>query len=184
MGKTAVFVISILQLIDKEDLQQDKPVCLVLAHCRELAYQITQEFERFKRHSPEIRTASVFGGLPVHLDQAKLRDEKPHIIVGTPGRMLHLVQGRLLDVSSVKYFVVDEADIVLETLSKLFSLSFSYPTLGMRSDVQRIFARTPREKQVMMFSATLSEETRALSRRFMHNVTISSRELADFKLAD
>ena len=157
MGKTAVFVLSVLQQIDIAPTD-DYPgvLSVVLCHTRELAFQICHEFDRFKKYLPHIKTAVFYGGIPEAKNIETLKTDQPHIVIGTPGRMLGLVEGKHLDLSKVKYFVLDECDKMLEALD-------------MRRDVQRIFRATPHEKQVMMFSATLSDEIRPVCKKFMHN---------------
>lgn len=152
MGKTAVFVLSVLQQI----VPEDGTSCLVLAHTRELAYQIAHEFERFTKYMPNIKTAVFFGGLLIDNDRQKLKKETPHIVIGTPGRLLALANEKSLDLKKLKFFVLDECDSLLEPVD-------------MRADVQKIFRLTPHAKQVMMFSATLSDEIRAVCKKFMHN---------------
>jgi len=154
MGKTAVFVLSVLQQLV---LPFEKVDSVVLCHTRELAYQICQEFGRFSKHMPGVRTRVFYGGLPVknHIDMIR-SEGQPHVVVGTPGRVLELIAGKYLDVSAVKRFVMDECDQLLESLA-------------MRSDVQKIFRATPHEKQVMMFSATLSKEIRVVCKKFTQN---------------
>uniref|UniRef100_A0A6B2LEU0 Helicase ATP-binding domain-containing protein n=1 Tax=Arcella intermedia TaxID=1963864 RepID=A0A6B2LEU0_9EUKA len=159
MGKTAVFVLSILQQIEVTGV--DAVLCLVLVHTREMAFQIKEEFERFKKYLPEIRTRVFYGGVPVQQDKAALKQSTPHIVIGTPGRTLQLARDNVLKLNSVKYFVLDECDKMLEAND-------------MRRDVQNIFKLTPHTKQVMMFSATLAPEIRATCKRFMHNVSLSS----------
>jgi len=154
MGKTAVFVLSILQQIDVANV--DAVLCLVLVHTRELAYQIKEEFERFKKYLPDIRTKVIYGGVPVQQDKASFKQSTPHIVIGTPGRTLQLARDNVLKLNNVKYFVLDECDKMLEVND-------------MRRDVQNIFKLTPHTKQVMMFSATLAPEIRATCKRFMHN---------------
>jgi superfamily II DNA/RNA helicase len=153
MGKTAVFVLSILHQIDESD--SGKVQCLVLCHARELAYQIQQEFKRFTKYLPTIKTHVVFGGTPIIQDRRELTENTPHILIGTPGRVLHLLGEGTLDLSHVKYFILDECDQMLEVLD-------------MRTDVQKIYRKTPHNKQVMMFSATMPEEIRSVCKRFMH----------------
>lgn len=155
MGKTAVFVLASLQQIEPVD--GDVSV-IVLCHTRELAYQIRNEYARFSKYLPEVRTSVVYGGTPIKEDQAMLADKArcPHILVGTPGRMNALVRDKSLKGGEVKHFVVDECDKVLENLE-------------MRRDVQEIFRSTPHHKQVMMFSATLSKEVRPTVKKFMQN---------------
>jgi len=154
MGKTAVFVLAVLQQI--ENPPPAESVCLVLCHNRELAYQICHEFERFKKYLPLIKTSVFYGGVPVRNHKDSLREDTPHVVIGTPGRILQLANEKSLNLKNVKYFVLDECDKMLESLD-------------MRSDVQKIFRMTPHDKQVMMFSATLSEEIRPICKKFMHN---------------
>jgi len=151
MGKTAVFVLSTLHLIEKET----GIVAVVVTHTRELAYQILEEFNRFTKYLPHIKAKVLYGGVPLAQDKKELADN-PQILIGTPGRILHLATEKILDLSHVKHFILDECDQMLEELA-------------MRQDVQAIFKFTPHNKQVMMFSATLSEDTRAVCKRFMHN---------------
>jgi len=80
----------------------------------------------------------------------------PHIVVGTPGRILALVRDKTLNLSNIKMFILDECDKVLESV-------------GMRSDIQKIFKDTPVNKQVMMFTATLSDDIKITCRKFMQN---------------
>jgi len=154
MGKTAVFVLSILQQVDVKGV--DETLCLVLVHTRELAFQIREEFDRFRKYMPEVRTKVLYGGVPVPQDKKELRSSVPHIVIGTPGRTLQLARENVLKLSHIKHFVLDECDKMLEALD-------------MRKDVQAIFKLTPHTKQVMMFSATLAPEIRAVCKRFMHN---------------
>jgi len=156
MGKTAVFVLSILQQLEYKDISET--LCLVLVHTRELAFQIKEEFDRFKKYMPEIRTKVLYGGVPVLEDKKDFRSAIPHIVIGTPGRTLQLAKDGTLKLNHLKHFVLDECDKMLEALD-------------MRRDVQSIFKLTPHAKQVMMFSATLSPDIRGVCKRFMHNVS-------------
>lgn len=94
--------------------------------------------------------------MPVDKDKKTLKENCPHIVVGTPGRILGLVRAKALDLKKVKHFVLDECDKMLDQLD-------------MRRDVQDIFRQTPHEKQVMMFSATLSKECRGVCKKFMQD---------------
>ena len=157
MGKTAVFVLATLQQIDPSPSSTDC-ACIVLCHTRELAYQIKNEYARFSKYLPDIRTAVFYGGTPVQKDIeiCKNKDTAPHIVVATPGRLNMLVREKHLRTGAVKHFVLDECDKLLETVE-------------MRRDVQEIFRSTPHHKQVMMFSATLSPEIRPICKKFMQN---------------
>lgn len=152
MGKTAVFVIATLQQIevDPENAAVDT---LVLCHARELAYQIHREFERFSKYLPNIKTRVVYGGVPFNEHKKMMEEDTPHILIGTPGRVLHLLNENVLKLDNLKRFILDECDDILEN------------GLNMRRQVQEIFKKTPHEKQVMMFSATISENARAVCRK-------------------
>jgi ATP-dependent RNA helicase UAP56/SUB2 len=151
MGKTAVFVLATLHQLNVED--GDKVSCLVLCHTRELAFQIAHEYERFSKYLPSVKTAVFYGGVAVKQNREILKNDCPHIVVGTPGRILALARDKDLKLDSIKHFVLDECDRVLESLD-------------MRRDIQEIFRMTPHEKQVMLFTATLSKEMRPVCKKF------------------
>ncbi|KAG5520086.1 hypothetical protein PMAC_001162 [Pneumocystis sp. 'macacae'] len=154
MGKTAVFVLATLQQIEAVDGEVS---VLVQCHTRELAFQIKNEYARFSKYMPDVRTAVFYGGTPVRNDIELLKNKEkcPHIIVATPGRLNALVRDKALRVGCVKHFILDECDKMLEAI-------------GMR-DIQEVFRATPHQKQVMMFSATLSNEIRPICKKFMQN---------------
>ncbi|CAI0416698.1 unnamed protein product [Linum tenue] len=154
MGKTAVFVLSTLQQIEPTSGQV---IALVLCHTRELAYQICHEFERFSTYLPDTKVAVFYGGVNIKTHKDLLKNECPHIVVGTPGRILALAREKDLSLKNVRHFILDECDKMLESLD-------------MRRDVQEIFKMTPHDKQVMMFSATLSKEIRPVCKKFMQDV--------------
>jgi len=153
MGKTAVFVLATLQQIEPVDGQVS---VLVMCHTRELAFQISKEYERFSKFVAGIKVGVFFGGLPIAKDEQVLKNNCPHIVVGTPGRILALVKTKKLILKNLKHFILDECDKMLEQLD-------------MRRDVQEIFRATPHEKQVMMFSATLSKDIRPVCKKFMQD---------------
>ncbi|CAA0821272.1 DEAD-box ATP-dependent RNA helicase 56 [Striga hermonthica] len=153
MGKTAVFVLSTLQQIEPVSGQV---AALVLCHTRELAYQICHEFQRFSTYLTDVKVAVFYGGVNIKIHKDLLKNECPHIVVGTPGRILALARDKELSLRNVRHFILDECDKMLESLD-------------MRRDVQEIFKMTPHEKQVMMFSATLSKEIRPVCKKFMQD---------------
>jgi len=155
LGKTAVFVLSSLQQIEPVDGECG---VLVMCHTRELAFQIRNEYQRFSKYMPEVRTAVFYGGTDIKENEKMLRDKDthPHIIVATPGRLNALVRDKKLRLGSVSRFILDECDKMLDQVD-------------MRRDVQEIFRATPTQKQVMMFSATLSQQTRPVCKKFMQN---------------
>lgn len=106
-------------------LQQLEPVngevsIIVLCHTRELAYQIKNEYARFAKYMPAVRTAVFYGGTPIAADRDLLKDKDkcPHIVVGTPGRMNGLVREKALKGNAVKCFVLDECDKMLEAVGQ------------------------------------------------------------------
>lgn len=115
MGKTAVFVLSILNQLSADP----KPVsALIMCHTRELAYQIKNEFARFTKHLEAVKTEVIYGGEPLK-DHIKLfANNPPTIVVGTPGRILDLVKRKSIKLENLKTFVIDECDKVLEKLGK------------------------------------------------------------------
>jgi ATP-dependent RNA helicase UAP56/SUB2 len=138
MGKTAVFVLATLQQLEPTE---NVVYGLVMCHTRELAFQISKEYERFSKYMPNVKvkieTSSLvfenlwyklfnllfsiqvgvfFGGLPIQKDEEVLKNNCPHIVVGTPGRILALVRSKKLNLKNLKYFILDECDKMLEQL--------------------------------------------------------------------
>ena len=150
MGKTAVFVLATLHQLEPAE---NEIHVLVTCHTRELAFQIHAEYARFAKHLPDTKVEVFFGGTSIKDNESILKDNCPHVVVGTPGRLAALVRRKTMDLSHVKHFVIDECDKVLEALD-------------MRRTVQEIFKATPHDKQVMMFSATLSKEIRPVCKKF------------------
>ncbi|BFU20474.1 DEAD/DEAH box helicase, putative [Entamoeba histolytica HM-1:IMSS-B] len=157
MGKTAVFVLSIL---NQGLFLGDHVSAIVICHTRELARQVQNEFDRMKKRLVEsigkdIQTASYIGGNPESNDVDDLKNRKPTIIVGTPGRLASLNNSGALDLSKLDTFVIDECDKILSSKSEL--------------DIMSLFMSSSKNKQVMMFSATISEQNKALCRKYLKN---------------
>merc|ERR1712118_17218 len=135
---------------------------LVVCHTRELAYQIKHEFDRFAKYFTGVKCVVVYGGIPISKDKEMLKDDCPHIMIGTPGRVLALSNDGDLKLEKLTHFILDECDKCLEKLD-------------MRGDIQKIFLKTPKKKQVMMFSATMGKEIRLVCKKFMsepHEISI------------
>ena len=116
MGKTAVFVLTVLQCLSENP---DPTTALILCHTKELAYQIKGEFERLSKFMKDIRTEVIYGGTPTAGQEKLLKGPNPpHIIVGTPGRILALVRSKALNLEKLKMFILDECDKVLDNVSK------------------------------------------------------------------
>jgi len=160
MGKTAVFVLSSLQSLDEGTVEvnkesRNKLQVLVLCHTRELAYQIKHEYSRFAKYFSWAKVGVVYGGTPYQEDKKMMKgSDSPHVLIGTPGRVLGLVKNDDVNFDHVKTFVLDECDKCLEKVD-------------MRNHVQKIFIKCPKKKQVMMFSATMTKEVRDVCKKFM-----------------
>eukprot|EP00485_Elphidium_margaritaceum_P002301 CAMPEP_0202686510 /NCGR_PEP_ID=MMETSP1385-20130828/2263_1 /ASSEMBLY_ACC=CAM_ASM_000861 /TAXON_ID=933848 /ORGANISM="Elphidium margaritaceum" /LENGTH=440 /DNA_ID=CAMNT_0049341095 /DNA_START=150 /DNA_END=1472 /DNA_ORIENTATION=+ len=153
MGKTAVFVLATLAQVQPE---KDVVDTLVLCHTREMASQIFGEFERFSKYMEDVRTGVVYGGIPFLESKRVIEQDKPHVLIGTPGRIVHLLESNVLKLHRLKRFIIDECDNMLDQVD-------------MRRQVQDIFKRTPHSKQVMMFSATIGEQSKSVCRKFTKN---------------
>lgn len=148
-GKTAAFALPILSRLD---LAQKTPQALVLAPTRELALQVCEAFESYAGHLRGVHVLPVYGGQAYGQQLSALR-RGVHIVVGTPGRIMdHLAKGTL-DLTELKYLVLDEADEMLK--------------MGFAEDVETILADTPAGKQVALFSATMPAQIRRLAGTYL-----------------
>ena len=148
-GKTAAFALPVLEQLD---LRQKTPQALVLAPTRELALQVCEAFERYAAHLPDVRVLPVYGGQGYGVQLSALR-RGVHIVVGTPGRIMDHLDKGTLDLSELRFLVLDEADEMLN--------------MGFAEDVERILADTPDTKQVALFSATMPRAIRTLSQQYL-----------------
>ncbi|MEF3402608.1 DEAD/DEAH box helicase [Agromyces sp. CCNWLW203] len=150
-GKTAAFALPILARLD---LSQKTPQALVLAPTRELALQVCEAFEKYASHLKGVHILPVYGGQGYGVQLSALR-RGVHIVVGTPGRIMDHLEKRTLDLSELKYLVLDEADEMLK--------------MGFAEDVETILADTPDTKQVALFSATMPAAIRRMSKQYLHD---------------
>ncbi|MRX43245.1 DEAD/DEAH box helicase [Agromyces sp. Q22] len=148
-GKTAAFALPILARLDTSDRS---PQALVLAPTRELALQVCEAFEKYAAHLPDLHILPVYGGQGYGVQLSALR-RGVHIVVGTPGRVIDHLDKGTLDLSGLKYLVLDEADEMLK--------------MGFAEDVETILADTPEEKQVALFSATMPAAIRRMSEQYL-----------------
>ncbi|MBW8384341.1 MAG: DEAD/DEAH box helicase, partial [Youngiibacter sp.] len=147
-GKTAAFSIPILQGLAGEQKKGRKEIkALILAPTRELAIQIKDSFTSYGRHLG-LKTMVLFGGVSQNPQTDEL-SRGADILVATPGRLLDLIGQKFVHLDKVKYFVLDEADMMLD--------------MGMIHDVRRIIGFLPRERQTMFFSATMPDEISKLA---------------------
>lgn len=149
-GKTAAFGLPVLQLGDP-DLSQLQT--LILCPTRELCLQISTEITRFSKYMPGNSVTAVYGGASIQ-DQIRSLKSKRQIVVGTPGRVLDLINRKVLDLSAIRWLVLDEADEMLN--------------MGFKEDLDAILGQTPKEKQTLLFSATMPAEVTKISRTYMN----------------
>lgn len=123
LGKTAVFVLTTLHQL--EPVPGECQI-LVMCHTRELAYQIKNEYARFSKYLPDVKTAVFYGGTPIQKDVEILsnKDTHPNIVVATPGRLNALVRDKKLSLRNVKAFVLDECDKMLDQIGELSDTLF------------------------------------------------------------
>jgi ATP-dependent RNA helicase DeaD len=150
-GKTAAFALPILSRLD---MSQKSPQALVLAPTRELALQVCEAFESYASNMRGVHVLPVYGGQGYGVQLSALR-RGVHVVVGTPGRIMDHLEKGTLDLSELKYLVLDEADEMLK--------------MGFAEDVETILADTPDEKQVALFSATMPAQIRRISKKYLHD---------------
>ncbi len=150
-GKTAAFALPILSKIDPNERY---PQALVLAPTRELALQVADSFQSFADHLGKIQVLPIYGGQAYGVQLSGLR-RGAQIIVGTPGRVIDHLEKGSLDISKLRFLVLDEADEMLN--------------MGFQEDVERILEDTPDQKQVALFSATMPNGIRKISKKYLDN---------------
>jgi ATP-dependent RNA helicase DeaD len=148
-GKTAAFALPILSKID---LRQKKPQALVLTPTRELALQVSEAFEKYAAHLKGVHVLPVYGGQAYGVQLSALR-RGVHVIVGTPGRIMDHLEKGTLDLSELRFLVLDEADEMLK--------------MGFAEDVETILADTPEDKHVALFSATMPAAIRRIATKYL-----------------
>lgn len=147
-GKTAAFGIPLCDLVDWDE---NHPQAVVLEPTRELAVQVSNELFHIGRRK-RLKVPAVFGGFPID-KQLRTVKQKSHIVVGTPGRTLDLIERDALKLDKVRYVVIDEADLMLD--------------MGFLEDVKKVLERIPEERVTMLFSATIDENVKQLSVDYM-----------------
>ena len=157
-GKTAAFALPVLSQIDPS---LRHPQALVLAPTRELALQVADSFQSFADHLGKIQVLPIYGGQAYGIQLSGLR-RGAQIIVGTPGRVIDHLEKGSLDISNLRC-LLDEADEMLN--------------MGFQEDVERILEDTPNTKQVALFSATMPNGIRKISKQYLNDpaeVTVKS----------
>ncbi len=150
-GKTAAFA---LPLISRLDLKRNEPQLLVLAPTRELAIQVSEAFQSYARYIKGFHVLPIYGGQSYSLQLKQLR-RGPQVIVGTPGRMLDHLERKTLKLDKIQALVLDEADEMLR--------------MGFIDDVETIMSKIPKGYQTALFSATMPEQIRRISKGYMND---------------
>lgn len=150
-GKTAAFALPIIQLLEEERDQRKNIKALVVTPTRELAIQIADNFKKYSAFT-DLRTAVIFGGVKQGSQVSELR-KGVDVLIATPGRLLDLVGQKFVDLRFLKFFVLDEADQMLD--------------MGFIHDIKRIIRIIPKERQSLFFSATMPKNIIDLSKEIL-----------------
>lgn len=170
-GKTAAFTLPILEMLLRDGVRADtkRPKVLILSPTRELAAQIRDEIAGYGRYT-ELRHACIFGGVGQN-PQVKTLAKGVEILVATPGRLLDLVQNGFVHLDEVSHLVLDEADRLLD--------------MGFIRDVKKIIGRLPRQRQSLLFSATMPKEVADLASEILRRpvrIDVSPKVVAVAKI--
>lgn len=149
-GKTAAFGLPLLDWIDP---QARGTQSLILAPTRELGQQIAEQLKKYSKYLSKIETQAVYGGASIMVQMKALKRKTPHIIIATPGRLLDLIRRKAIDLSTIKYIVLDEADEMLN--------------MGFKEDLDKILSYTGNSKNTWLFSATMPSEIRSIVKEYM-----------------
>ena len=150
-GKTAAFGIPLIQ---NTDFSKKKTQHLVLCPTRELCVQIANDLTNYSRYTDGLRVVAVFGGASIE-NQIKSIKKGAHIISATPGRLLDLLNRKVINIKEIKTIVLDEADEMLN--------------MGFRDDLELILQETSQDKNTLLFSATMPKEVRHIANSYMKN---------------
>jgi ATP-dependent RNA helicase DeaD len=150
-GKTAAFSLPTLDMIDASS---KKIQFLVLCPTRELCLQISRDIKNYTKYMPGVKSTAVYGGSSIS-EQIRELKQKPQVIVGTPGRVIDLINRKVLDFTEIQWLVLDEADEML--------------SMGFKDDLEIILRDTPKEKQTFLFSATMNREIERMSKNYLNN---------------
>lgn len=155
-GKTAAYILPLLTNLQRDGHAADKVNAIIMAPTRELAQQIDQQMDGFSFYAP-FSSVAVYGGSDsmAWTTQENGLAKGADVVIATPGRLISLINLHDIDFSGVKYFILDEADRMLD--------------MGFFDDIMTIAKRLPTKRQTIMFSATMPGELRKLAKTFMHN---------------
>lgn len=150
-GKTIAFSIPILEKIFIPDRS---PQAIILCPTRELCMQVASEIEKIGSQIKKFKVLAVYGGQPIG-KQTRVLKKGVHVVVGTPGRVIDHIERENLDLIGIESVVLDEADEMLE--------------MGFREDIETILAKTPIQRQTLLFSATIPQEIKSIAQKYQKN---------------
>jgi len=159
-GKTAAFG---MPVIHKIEVDRKNPQAIILCPTRELCIQIAKDMESYSKYIKGLKITAVYGGASIQ-PQIKALKSGTQIVIGTPGRVIDLINRKSLRLNDIEFVILDEADEMLN--------------MGFKDDLDTILAETPNEKQTLLFSATMPKEVMRISKNYMHNpktIEVASR---------
>lgn len=167
-GKTAAYGLPLLELIEQDEKQ---PQALILSPTRELGIQIADDLRLFSKNILNLSVVNVYGGASIDDQIRKLR-RGAHVIVATPGRLLDMIRRKAVNLSKIEYLILDEADEMLN--------------MGFKEDIDSILKATSEDKLTWLFSATMPNEVRRISKNYMTDpveVTVGSANTTNKNIA-
>ena len=162
-GKTAAFG---LPLLNNINVSRKFPQAIILCPTRELCLQISKDINSYAKYIKKFKLTSVYGGSNI-VSQIKSLKSGTQIVVGTPGRVIDLIKRKALKLQDIETLILDEADEMLN--------------MGFKDDLDTILKETPKEKQTLLFSATMPKEVMRISKNYMinpHKIEVSVRNEA------
>jgi ATP-dependent RNA helicase DeaD len=150
-GKTAAFGLPLIELLD---INSKIIQALILAPTRELCVQISNDLENYCKYLPGVKIVAVYGGASIETQISRIK-KGVHIVVATPGRLTDLIRRKKIDISTIKYVILDEADEMLN--------------MGFQEDIDSILECTPAHKQTWLFAATMPDAIHNITGKYMHN---------------
>ncbi len=166
-GKTAAFGLPLLDLVDENSRETQ---ALVLAPTRELGLQIVSDLENFSERFKKLNITAVYGGASIS-EQIRKVKRGAQIIVATPGRLIDLLGKKAVNLTTIKYVVLDEADEMLN--------------MGFKEDIDEILSTTPDTKFTWLFSATMPKEVRAIAKNYMSDpqeITVGDKNVGNVNI--
>ena len=166
-GKTFAYSIPLIERLDKDSKDIN---ALILCPTRELSIQVSNEIKKLIKYIKEFKIATIYGGQSYELQFKELR-LNPQIVVGTPGRIIDMMEKKKISFNNVKYLILDEADEMLK--------------MGFQEDLEKILSSAPANRHTALFSATMPEFIKKIAKKYMNhpeNVIIKSETLTVDKI--